>query len=134
MKYVINIVVLFLGVLSYAAETETVKVPDLSNASYSVSLTMVPYRFIDDYNPSQIERDPLTLYPYWVVLFYFNEPIAGVEGMQVGVWGDTGEILYCSGFGYLIPEFPSGTIFPILIVSTLVVIIFRNKTRKKGLE
>ena len=109
---------------------ETVKVPDLSNASYSVSLTMVPYRFIDDYNPSQIERDPLTLYPYWAVLFYFNETIAGVEGMQVGVWGDTGEILYCSGFGYLIPEFPSWITLPLFLTATLIGILVRKRVMR----
>ncbi|MFC1487705.1 nitrous oxide reductase family maturation protein NosD [Thermoproteota archaeon] len=34
----------------------------------------------------------------------------------------------------LIPEFPSWTILPMLIVSTLVVIVVRTKIRKKGLE
>ena len=42
----------------------------------------------------------MTLYPYWQLHFYFNESIAGNVGVQVGVWGDTSEIIYCSGFGY----------------------------------
>ena len=33
-----------------------------------------------------------------------------------------------------IPEFPSWTILPILVASTFVIIVFRNKIRKKGLE
>jgi len=82
-------------------ETEIVKPPDLSNAPYDVSLTMVPYRYLDYHIPSKMPRDPLTLYPYWQVHFYFNESIAGNTGIQVGVWGDTREIVYCSGFGYL---------------------------------
>jgi hypothetical protein len=81
-------------------ETEIVKVPDLSNAPYTVSFTMVPFRFLDYQIHSNMSRDPLTLYPYWQIHFYFNESIAGNTGIQVGVWGDTGEILYCSGFGY----------------------------------
>jgi hypothetical protein len=108
-------------------EIEIVKVTDLSNAPYSVSLTIAPYRYNEDYIPSTIERDPLTLYPYWAVLFYFNETIAGVEGIQVGVWGDTNEILYCSGFGYLIPEFPSWTLLSLFLVFTLVGVLVKKR-------
>jgi len=82
-------------------ETEIVKVPDLSNAPYDVNLYMVPFRFQERDFPSNMTRDPLTLYPYWQLHFYFNESIAGNVGVQVGVWGDTGEIIYCSGHGYL---------------------------------
>ncbi len=81
-------------------ETEIVKVPDLSNAPYSVNMYMVPFRYQERDIPSKIARDPLTLYPYWQVHFYFNESIAGMQGVQVGVWGDTSEIIYCSGFGF----------------------------------
>jgi hypothetical protein len=118
-------------------ESEIVKVPDLSNAPYGVGLTMVPYRYNEDYNPSRIERDPLTLYPYWAVLFHFNETIAGLQGMEVGVWGDTGEIIYCSGFGYLgpseppteeeIPEFPPWIILPIFIIAAIFALIIKKK-------
>ena len=82
-------------------ESQTVKVPDLSNAPYDVNMYMVPYRYQERDIPSKIARDTLTLYPYWQLHFYFNESIAGNVGVQVGVWGDTGEIIYCSGFGYL---------------------------------
>jgi len=82
-------------------ETEIVKPPDLSNAPYNVNFNMVPFRYQESDIPSEIPRDPFTLYPYWQVHFYFNESIAGNTGIQVGVWGDTGEIIYCSGFGYL---------------------------------
>jgi hypothetical protein len=81
-------------------ETEIVKVPDLSNALYDVNMYMVPHRYEESDFPSKISRDPLTLYPYWQLHFYFNGSIAGIQGVQVGVWGDTGEIIYCSGFGY----------------------------------
>jgi hypothetical protein len=80
---------------------ETVKVPDLSNAHYDVSFTMIPYRNLSYNIPSKMARDPSTLYPYWQFHFYFNESIAGNIGVQVGVWGDTGEIVYASGYGFL---------------------------------
>jgi hypothetical protein len=80
---------------------ETLKVPDLSNASYDVQFNMLPYRGDDPNFPSKIARDPLTLYPYWQFHFYFNQSVAGDDGVQVGVWGDTSEIIYASGYGYL---------------------------------
>lgn len=82
-------------------ETEIVKTPDLSNAPCTVDFNMVPFRYQEHHIPSNMSRHPLTLYPYWQIHFYFNETIAGNTGIQVGVWGDTGEIIYCSGFGYL---------------------------------
>jgi hypothetical protein len=81
-------------------EREIIKAPDLSGAPYSVDFSMVPFRNQENTIPSKLHRDPLTLYPYWQVHFYFNETIAGYVGIQVGVWGDTSEIIYCSGFGY----------------------------------
>jgi hypothetical protein len=81
-------------------EVELVKVPDLENAPFDISLIMLPYRNLDYNIPSRIERDPLMLYPYWQAHFYFNESIVDNIGVQVGVWGDTSEIIYCSGFGY----------------------------------
>jgi hypothetical protein len=119
---------------------EAVKVPDLSNAFYQEYFSMVPFRYSEDKFPSRIERDPLTLYPFWQYYFYFNETILGNDGIQVGVWGDTSELVYCSGFGHLgtldptIPEFPSWTIIPLLIVATLVGVIVRNKIGERCLE
>jgi hypothetical protein len=78
-----------------------VKVPDLSNASYDVDYFMYPYTPQEDHFPSRLLRDPLTIYPNYQIHFYFEEKIAGCSGVQVGVWGDTGEVLYCSGYGYL---------------------------------
>ncbi len=81
---------------------ETVKLPDLSDSVYQLYFTMVPYRNETLHNPSKLSRDPLTLYPYWQFDFYFKEgEIGGYSGIQVGIWGDTKEIVYCNGFGYL---------------------------------
>ena len=80
---------------------ETVKPPDLSNAIYQMQFNMLPYRGEDPNFPSKISRDPMTLYPYWQFQFYFKQPVAGSDGIQVGVWGDTSEIIYASGFNYL---------------------------------
>lgn len=88
-----------LRMVNEKGETEIVEPPNLSNATYDVYFTMMPYRYQEGYSPSKISRDPLTLYPCWQVYFYFNEKIAGDDGIQVGVWGDTSEIIYASGFG-----------------------------------
>jgi hypothetical protein len=45
-------------------------------------------------------REPLSLYPLWQYVFYFDASIDGAIGIQVGVWGDTKEVAYCSTFGY----------------------------------
>ncbi|MDR2707593.1 MAG: hypothetical protein LBB87_02440, partial [Nitrososphaerota archaeon] len=42
-----------------------------------------------------------TLYPFWTAVFYFSYPIGNVYGVQVGVWGDTGEVAYCWETGSL---------------------------------
>jgi len=81
---------------------ETVPLPDLSNAVYQMYFTMLPYQKNTEDMPSKISRDPLTLYPYWQFFFYFKgEEIGGYSGVQVGIWGDTKEIIYCNGFGFL---------------------------------
>jgi len=79
---------------------EVVTLPDLSDAGYQMWFNMVPYRNETSDMPSKIARDPLTLYPYWQFYFYFKEEIGGYSGIQVGIWGDTKEIIYCSGFGF----------------------------------
>jgi hypothetical protein len=80
--------------------TKIATLPDLSDAFYERYFNMLPYRNETSHLPSKIDRDPLTLYPYWQFYFYFNETIAGNSGVQVGIWGDTKEIIYCSGFGF----------------------------------
>lgn len=81
---------------------ESVALPDLSKSGYQMYFTTVPYRNLISHNPSKISRDPLTLYPYWQFYFYFKGgTIGGYSGVQVGIWGDTKEIVYCNGFGFL---------------------------------
>jgi len=52
-----------------------------------------------------VSRNPLILYPFWTAHFYFSPAIGRIGGVQVGIWGDTGEIAYCefcsSGWGTL---------------------------------
>ncbi|MCW4009595.1 MAG: hypothetical protein NWF05_03125 [Candidatus Bathyarchaeota archaeon] len=82
--------------------------PDWTNMTSDIALNMVPGQ---TYNNSLNEilnfgsagnkiRNPLTLYPLWQTIFYFSEPIGGAVGVQVGVWGDTKEIAYCSSYGF----------------------------------
>ncbi len=53
-----------------------------------------------DLNMGSSSRDGLTLYPLWKFLFYFDEPMGDMQGIQVGVWGDTKEIAYCGTYGF----------------------------------
>jgi hypothetical protein len=79
----------------------TISVSDLLNGRVDVSFSMLPYSGTNKDFPTRIERNASTLYPYWQFQFSFNKTIVGNEGVQVGVWGDTGEIIYASGYGYL---------------------------------
>ena len=89
----------------YANGTEAIiTIPDLSNARYIVYFSIVPYHGDDPNFPTKFQRDPLTLYPYWHIRFYFNQTIAGNSGVQVGVWGDTKEIIFANGFGSFGPS------------------------------
>ena len=60
------------------------------------SIVPISYAF-----PSNTTRDALTLYPFWSFTFYFSKPIGETLGLQVGVWADTGEVAYCTLYGYL---------------------------------
>jgi hypothetical protein len=72
--------------------------PDLSNAFYEVLFDMVPYRNDTSHTSKMLSRDPLTLYPYWSFTFYFPDGRIGCfSGVNVGLWGDTKEIISCDG-------------------------------------
>ncbi len=86
----------------------TVVAPDWGNNPFTqVGIMMAPGQ---GYNNSldialnfgsmgNITRNGLTLYPLWQFMFYFNQSIGDIQGIEVGVWGDTGEIAYCSSTG-----------------------------------
>jgi hypothetical protein len=79
--------------------TGYVNISELVDTRYSVSLMMQPFRF-DDYSfPSKISRDPLTIYPQLHIYFYFNNRTRGSMGLDLFVWGDTGEIRTCTDVG-----------------------------------
>jgi hypothetical protein len=61
---------------------------NLTNSTCESWLTMMP-------------RDTPTLYPIWRFQIQFEEPLYGVVGLQIGVWGDTQEISYVESYGYL---------------------------------
>ncbi|XHH08642.1 MAG: hypothetical protein ACFCUE_13895 [Candidatus Bathyarchaeia archaeon] len=79
----------------------TIDTPDLTNAPYDMYFAMQPYRGDDPEFPTKLQRDPYTLYPSWHLYFYFNETIGDLVGIQVGVWGDTAEISFARGYGFL---------------------------------
>lgn len=78
------------------AGTGYVNISELVDTRYSVSLMMEPFRF-DSYSfPSKIPRDPLTIYPFLRIYFYFNNRTNDSIGLDISVWGDTGEIRSCT--------------------------------------
>lgn len=116
--------------------------PGWSNRNSTI-LDMIPGEMynseVNKANPFLIggnaTRDPLALYPLWQVAFAFNQSLGGIDGIQVGVWGDTSEIAYISEYGHLdgyIPEFPSWTAFLIagLIATFIVSIIYRRRIKQ----
>jgi hypothetical protein len=90
-----------LHIANSKGENITIENHDLSNAPYSFTFNMLPCYSSDADLTSRLSLDPLTLYPFWRFHFYFNETIANIEGIQVGVLGDTGEIYSAGTFGYL---------------------------------
>ena len=79
--------------------TGYVNISELVDTQYSVSLIMSPFSF-DDYSiPSKISRDPLTIYPFLRIYFYFNDRPSRLMGLEIHIWGDTSEIRYCTDVG-----------------------------------
>jgi hypothetical protein len=79
--------------------TGYVNISELVDTQYSVSLAMSPFGF-DDYSvPSKISRDPFTIYPFLHIYFYFKDSPTRIMGLELSVWGDTGEIRYCTDVG-----------------------------------
>jgi hypothetical protein len=79
--------------------TGYVNISELVDTQYSVSLLMSPFSF-DDYSvPSKISRDPFTIYPFLRIYFYFKDSPNRLMGLMLSVWGDTGEIRYCTDVG-----------------------------------
>jgi hypothetical protein len=83
--------------------------PDWSKMRSDVALAMIPGQTYNNSLNSALKfvtngnmtRNPLALYPIWQTIFYFSQPIENIAGIQVGVWGDTKEIAYCSTYGFL---------------------------------
>ncbi|MEM2098693.1 MAG: hypothetical protein QXU99_02960 [Candidatus Bathyarchaeia archaeon] len=70
--------------LKFASENgSTIEVkPDLSDVTTEVTFSMTT-------------RNSTALYPLWTINFYFNKAYYSAYGIQVSLWGDTKEIIYC---------------------------------------
>jgi hypothetical protein len=93
--------------------------PVWANVTPSVGIAMVPGQEFNDslvktlnWTAGSTVRDPLTLYPLWQTVFYLNQSVGDAVGVQVGVWGDTTEVAYCSEFSYFGLSGPSTTAEP----------------------
>jgi hypothetical protein len=133
--------------------------PDWSNMRSEVGLLMISGQQYNNPINNELlaqgtgvsfnaDRDALTLYPFWSAVFYFSYPIGNVYGVQVGVWGDTGEVAYCWEQGFLgnsqntyddstVEPSNSGNLLGLAVVVALiavvvmvVVVMFIKKNRK----
>ena len=105
--------------------------PELSNSA-SASLSMLP-------------RGNNELYPFWYIEILCAKSYGNVVGVQVGIWADTKEIIYCQELGYLgsmlpddsskaTPAFPELSwliILPLLLAVISVAVILRHQKQAK---
>jgi len=78
-------------------------------------------------------KEPLTLYPSWVITVYLDKIYTGnINRIVLAIWADTGEIISCTplggGGGPPIPEFPSSTLM-LLVLAVLSVALGFYKLR-----
>jgi len=73
-------------------------------------------------------KEPLTLYPSWVITVYLDKIYPGnINRIVLAIWADTGEIISCTplgGGGPPIPEFPSWTPMLLLLAVLAVALVF----------
>ena len=74
-------------------------------------------------------KEPLTLYPSWVITVYLDKIYPGnINRIVLAIWADTGEIISCiplgGGGGPPIPEFPSSTPMLLLLAVLAVALVF----------
>ena len=84
---------------------------------YNGSQNMINQNYYSDYNGTDTDGDGIGDTPY-VINDENQDNYPLMEPIELSV----------------IPEFPSWTILPLIIVATLVSVIIRNKIRKNGLE
>ncbi|XES77383.1 MAG: hypothetical protein ACBZ72_00540 [Candidatus Bathyarchaeia archaeon] len=55
-------------------------------------------------------REPLVLYPFWKVQLYFDRLYGTADGIEVGIWADTGEVSFCQATGFSgVPDYESNS-------------------------
>jgi hypothetical protein len=77
-------------------------------------------------------KEPLTLYPSWVITVYLDKIYPGnINRIVLAIWVDTGEIISCiplgGGGGPSIPEFPTWISLLLFIIATLAIIICKKR-------
>lgn len=119
----------------------------VENFSYQIGDTTVsnlqPLRVVTLYPKLSMWPKDGMLFPYWEMYVPLDHTYLGfISSVHVIIRADTGEISTIQAskqFGSTtppedIPEFPSWTILPIFIVSSLAIIVLRRKFQRKKLE
>src|SRR4030042_6132864 len=66
------------------------------------SLVDVPFKIQEDPLETHLtmqSREPLTLYPFWHIQLSFDKMYYTANGIEVGIWADTGKVVYCQATG-----------------------------------
>jgi hypothetical protein len=113
--------------------------PDWESSHVEISLNMIPGQTFN--NPvnnalnfvnSSVTREPLGLYPYWNAFVYFTAQVGYIDGVQVGIWGDTSEVAQVNTFSQLshpitsiptLPPEPNNTLTYAIILGVTVLFL-----------
>jgi hypothetical protein len=119
--------------------SSTALAPDWSNPRVEISLNMVSGQSFNNtlnnqlnFVNSSVVREPLVLYPFWGAFVYFTTPLGNIDGIQVGIWGDTSQVAQINTFSQLQhtitpiptqPSAPNNGLTIALIVGAAVVVL-----------
>jgi|WetSurMetagenome_2_1015567.scaffolds.fasta_scaffold04136_10 hypothetical protein len=73
------------------------------NISLGDTNKVVPFSLKPEPTTVQLQinnREPYTSYPFWYIKFSAQEIQYGINGVEAGVWADTGELAYAQTTGY----------------------------------
>jgi hypothetical protein len=122
--------------------------PDWSHPHVEISLNMVSGQSFNNtlnnqlnFVNSSVAREPLVLYPFWGAFVYFTTSLGNIDGIQVGIWGDTSEIAQINTFTQLQhtitpiatqpPPSNNGLTIALIVVAAVVVLAVVSLAFKK---
>jgi hypothetical protein len=89
------------------SEEEAIRIAREHAENYTLKIwtgnwTVMNFTIVDEPLKAEFSmerREPLTLYPFWHIQLYFDKAYGTSNGIEVGIWADTGEVLFCQATG-----------------------------------